>query len=840
MTNVTFQPTKFLKGYPAPDADRGAVVVPLVAALNDRFATDAHVQACTPPGCPPGPAWRWTKACIGRPELGGGLAISSLWLDVDAPAHATPTPEWLQSTFEAVRTLLAVHGGCAYQTSHGFRVVFALPSPFPILSPADDAAWQAQHAGFVAYLAETFGVKVDPLSDVTREYRLPKVVRDGVAQPGQLLWQGAVVDALPPDADLTWRGTLPPLVAQPERATPAPAGSTATLDWDGLMSAVVPALQQYPSGSTPNRNQVGLALANIAVGSDVPEPAAVDGIARCFPTYAGSVGSWVASSYARGADAAGFGWGTVFDALHQIPGFDPSTVDRFRPRVEYAPPSAWAERLPDLIRSRDLLGPESVGELVRMLGTDPIAYERFMVQLAGTHQWSAKEVQRLERCVRQAREAAVPKPPPPSPHALIAFDSRVWVQTPDGRDYHAPVARKNLITRLNNLGRADVVVESSLEKTWHDRVRLATECVRDFGQREVARWVDPETITTGCILPQIEPVFDAGVDAWLRAMFGPGYDAAAQWIAVCVPEWAQQLSAALVIVGPTSTGKSFFFQCMAWLWGASGFVPLRNVVADFNAVAEECPVWVDDEGAAISAGLITPTDFLSLMQARAHSVQRKGQERTQLRGAARIGIPVNTLEQFAFGKTQGVNAAEAMAGRLSMHVVDSRADVALAALAALRLPGTDAVDVGRVMRHLRWVQVSTPVVPVRFVGAWGGADARTVALGSVRARQPEAWDALHAALNPGPGSVPPVWLYWARRDGTIVVHPNGLLNELQGCARKVTLRDVHEFLGALCAPEDRNVTARLESGERWRGWRLSPKYADVLIEPVTGAVECAQ
>lgn len=824
---VTVQCDKYRVGHPAPPNEaadtEGVWPMTLTAALNHRFTTDAHVQAAvnvaeTQPR-------RWTKQSY-------PLRIATLWIDVDAPGHAA-TAEWIADTFARLCAVMAERSGCLYQTRNGFRVVWALPAPFDIRDAAGDAAWKAQYAGVVAWFAAR-GIAIDAsCSDVVRQFRLPFVVRDGVTQHlGKLYWNGLLWDAVPADADLTWRGALPAPVyrAEPDRA---PSDIPVT-EWTRLWALLAEPLSHYPAGSAPNRNAVGLALSHLAEAAGVDLDAWAADVGAVWPEYPPAV---VRTWWQDGT--TGYGVGTIYRALHAVARL--GVIVPFDALRALLPGDAIEPDEIVELGAADcaaLLDTATVDRFAAIKRADAVAYERAVAELRKTADATSRAtIARFGVLVNaRAKELTARKPADADTYSIIAFDSKAWVKVsadPSDLTYHKPQKRSNLLAWLRSVGRTDLIVGDDT-RTWNENVTVAADCIRDFGQRATARYApDTRTIHTGCPLPEIPPVYDADVDAWLRAMFGDGYGAAAQWIAVCTPERAHQLAAALVIVGPTSIGKSFFFKCLAQLWGATGSVKLEYVFTDFNASAETCPIWVDDEAAAIASGKITSQAFLELMQCTKHSIQRKNVERTDCYGAPRLGVPINTLRQLRFADTPGVDAIEAMAGRLSVHVVVKGSDrerAALDALNRLRLPGNDLVDVPRVLRHLRWVQSTTEVPATRFVGTWGADHTQQIALASVMARQPEVFEVLRAALAEtlADRSKAPAWLCLSP-DGTVCVHTTGLLAAVPRDGRFVSLRDVREALGAVCGEgADRHVTCRPAAGVRWDGWRIAPGFLAAL------------
>lgn len=268
----------------------------LEATLSSTWPTDAHFVPYHVPGYATLPRLR--KQALGPLKAAGiPVLFGAVVADLDDEAVHKGTvpealPEWRRARCEAMATLppemLASMGW--YETRGGYRLLWTLPT----FLEAD--AFQRLHVRFLAFLAD-HGLKPDPLTDWTRCYRLPRVVRDGVAQNRPMdVSRLAVPLSAARVADLS------------VRALPAdPRGPLAGLD--------TPGPRPIADRITENRN---VALTSIAgrlrgTGMDAAEIGAALGAinaSRCDPPLdaaevikiAESVGSYEAPPMAGTAD----------------------------------------------------------------------------------------------------------------------------------------------------------------------------------------------------------------------------------------------------------------------------------------------------------------------------------------------------------------------------------------------------------------------------------------------------------------------------------------------------------------------------------------------------------
>jgi putative DNA primase/helicase len=173
MHTVNVWPSRYVVGW---DGDRTRPlpsVHPIVdfrEAVFSVYDTDAHFCPAVLPTLEQQPRLKMSGA---TPALLDSVRFTVLALDIDAPGHLA-TEEWWESTVQTIQQQ-PVGNGLIYCTKGGIRVLYELPTPCTI-KEYNDLHAQVRKA------YEMFGVHVDPLTDWTRCYRLPFVVRDGVRQ----------------------------------------------------------------------------------------------------------------------------------------------------------------------------------------------------------------------------------------------------------------------------------------------------------------------------------------------------------------------------------------------------------------------------------------------------------------------------------------------------------------------------------------------------------------------------------------------------------------------------------------------------------------------------------
>jgi hypothetical protein len=162
----------FVKGWPEHDDER-AGVFPLSEVLQGKYDSDVHFTAyeCSVER-------RHTTGSLARADEAGVQMVAAVF-DVDGKNHQA-TDEWWTGELEKLRDLLE-WGAFVYRTRNGYRIVFALPVPFPISCAADAAVWTHAYLAWCNYLEHEHGIVADRrCKEWQRLYRAPHATRDGV------------------------------------------------------------------------------------------------------------------------------------------------------------------------------------------------------------------------------------------------------------------------------------------------------------------------------------------------------------------------------------------------------------------------------------------------------------------------------------------------------------------------------------------------------------------------------------------------------------------------------------------------------------------------------------
>lgn len=249
---------------------------------------------------------------------------------------------------------------------------------------------------------------------------------------------------------------------------------------------------------------------------------------------------------------------------------------------------------------------------------------------------------------------------------------------------------------------------------------------------------------------EVQPVADTDVEAWLQQLAG-GTEADLlelyDWIAGTDRKRLATTSAACVIVGASDSGKSLLALCLALTWGTVP-VPLKTAIDKFNGAILGGPIWHADERMPED---LTNDVFREMVQSRRRLVEPKGRERVQLEGASRIIVTLNDLEDLCINGSMGSDAVEAVADRLSIFSCRLVTPQVRAALDALRIPGEHDVDINRVARHLRFIQLNLTPRKQRFLGARLGNAATGHLLGQHIEKHSKVYEWLKDYLvTPGP------------------------------------------------------------------------------------------
>jgi len=651
-------------------------------------------------------------------------------VDVDDPrksADGRARRRWRERESRRLDRLKKLAPGFTYYGSRGgYRLVWPLERPAELTDRENADAWRDWYRAQLDWLEAQSGIVGDrACADWTRLYRLPLVVRDGKRQDttivhdsgGRAAWP--LGRALPAPSVHAERPANDTQAEQPSETRWSSTG--AREEWVSKLAKTIGESGAWDDG----RQAWALQM--------------FGWLARCMPSD------------------------ELTDLVHELEEWNPERTEKYLSMVDRV------NRIDGPAREvRDALGEafNAVDEHLSthpnaLAGGHPLAYERQLAESRtrakerATKRGLAKRHE--ERAARAAEidpNATVPKEEPPD---LVYRQDIGWVAIPGGEISHRgrrlPVYTKGestedaileLVRDPNRVSARGLENERKQIKSAREIKRacgmLARKVEQDFGCPAAAVY-DPDTgtLTEGYELPEIEPCRDPAVDAWLRGIAGEYYPLLEAWINSCKQSLIDRLAAALVIVGPKDVGKSLLFTCLAEMWGAPSFVRLALALEPFNAVAGTCPIWADDESEAMGRkhGGVSAKTFKRLTQDRRHSIQMKGRERTEVRGACRPGIPINDLSELRLGEVSGPESFAALVDRiLLIRIAPGQRENLVALLDKLRPDigggSLGEIDRERIKGHIAWIwaTVKDPPASQRFIGAGGDVQATREAAAS--------------------------------------------------------------------------------------------------------------
>jgi len=182
MARIVVFETKYVKGWAGKTSTpKEFGVVEAEAALHATYRTDAHFgpyHVILKDGTPHSVTPRINKKALpALRDSGCDVRFDLGVLDLDCPAahkNKVPAPDAWRADIHAKLDLLGPKFGW-YQTSRGFRFVWQLPRALP-------PEIYLQVLAAARRLFADVGLEADALTDWSRLYRLPFVVRDGQAQ----------------------------------------------------------------------------------------------------------------------------------------------------------------------------------------------------------------------------------------------------------------------------------------------------------------------------------------------------------------------------------------------------------------------------------------------------------------------------------------------------------------------------------------------------------------------------------------------------------------------------------------------------------------------------------
>lgn len=233
-----------------------------------------------------------------------------------------------------------------------------------------------------------------------------------------------------------------------------------------------------------------------------------------------------------------------------------------------------------------------------------------------------------------------------------------------------------------------------------------------------------------CRNPNLTPLFDPDVDAWLHILFGAKYDVAEQWIGHALA-FDEGPVCAISITGDPGAGKKMFVEGLAETLLRPALATADDLVGDWGYGLFNSPFLVINEGWPKRTRYAkAPMDaFRTAVGGDGLPACRKSEAPVQIRVPLRVIFTANNLDavkELAYGKTLAPEDRLAIEDRLIHIDVGSRASTWLAAKGGRDFTGAAGRrwirgDGGGgsdyiVARHFLWIYENRRIkVPGRFL-----------------------------------------------------------------------------------------------------------------------------
>lgn len=679
--------TKYFKGLQdlGDEGVRPLLIMPWDSAWEEEFATDAHLVTYYPVGTGQSRWPRYSKVAYGQLRNTveeADLLTQCMILDYDRPEHAPwgsleEIGDWLeQLAATADEEPLAWAWNVLYTTKSGARLVYLLEEPVPVQEGEAHHRWLCQRLREVGILIDNVDaaglsdgreVKVRfPTSDWTRCFRLPKVLRDGKRTA---------------EADYYL------LETQPDQRV----GLDQLGKIDRRLSGTKAAIERLDLPKpTVEEAEALLHEVNPKSGRRQQSPAFKEARRRL-----------------KGRDS----YDCLFDhAPIAQEGHRDSTIMSYTAQVVAILHGVTFEEEP-------LCSPEFVyalflGAVLQLEGDKDNPDWTNKLWYHVLRAWEKEEAEAKHQAVLQEREALdaaetleqiilgmqawcrSPKLKDPVESVdfalahLIATNGRTcYVMRPDG--YYDPMAvsLNTLPSRIRTIGMDKVIQTKIPTKDGGYRFATPQDLISEYStlfahvqgvatrDGAIIREIDSHrariVVPVYALRSDLPALYDADVDAWLKAFFNVHFEQGMQWLA-----WALQIHSgpicALSIQGQAGAGKGMLVAGLAECFTNQTIATGDDLLGQYQPGLLNSPVLHVDEGWPLTRGHRHPADiFREIVGGGRRFVNRKYMAPTEIMAPTRVILTANNpslVQGLCTGRDMSPEDREALAVRL-LHLV---------------------------------------------------------------------------------------------------------------------------------------------------------------------------
>jgi hypothetical protein len=285
---------------------------------------------------------------------------------------------------------------------------------------------------------------------------------------------------------------------------------------------------------------------------------------------------------------------------------------------------------------------------------------------------------------------------------ILQSNNQFWLHAIDKPEYDVQCVRPELgacIARC--LDKQIDEKNRGLAELQNVNIKVVSEVQMTYSARKHVYDPDTNRLTLAALRwTQRDPVFHEDIDRWLRALFGPLYEAGEQWLASLTT--LERPAPCLFLTGPKQLGKSLLACGLAALWRRPEPATLVEAISSFNESTAECPLVFSDEELPkdMSFGA-----FREMITSHSRRVNRKGLSKITLIGCVRVIIAANNDQVLRYQKTGALTRADldAIADRLLVIRCHD------AAREVVQTLDTDAVAQYRLAEHVLHLAATVPL-----------------------------------------------------------------------------------------------------------------------------------